>query len=104
MKPAERKRLTVLRREGIINGGRSRQGQDVMNTSVTMKSVVRSSVCSDDQFDYKCSFFLYLKNCFNFFKLVIFLCLLTPNLSDFPQSYKVLKYPIFPPNTHTQTE
>lgn len=73
----ERKRLTVLRREGIINGGRSRQGQDVMNISVTMKSLVRSSVYSDDQFDYKCVFkecfytfkkVFYLKNCFNFFK------------------------------------
>lgn len=56
MRPVERKRLTVLRREGIINGGKSRQGQDVMNISVTMKSLVRSSVYSDDQFDYECSF------------------------------------------------
>lgn len=55
MRPVERKRLTVLRREGIINGGKSRQRQDVMNISVAMKFLVRSSVCSDDQFDYKCS-------------------------------------------------
>lgn len=46
----ERKRLTVLRREGIINGGKSRQRQDMMNISIAMKSLVRSSVCSDGKF------------------------------------------------------
>lgn len=49
--PVERKRLTAPRREGVINRGKSTQRQDVMDVSLAMKFLVRSSICSDGKFD-----------------------------------------------------
>lgn len=65
------KGLTVLRRKGIINGGKARQRQDMMNISVAVKSLVRST---DGKF-YKICFKLFIKKLF-FTSNYIFLWLL----------------------------